>query len=131
MVSMEEMGVLIGRRGKPHHPVLSVYLDVDQSRETNRNRKFEVSLGNLLREIEQGLVDGFEREEFAAYAERVKRFVSVYRPGARSVVIFCDALGDFFWHRELEVPVHSEARWSEISIFARCSRRLTNMSVTG
>jgi peptide chain release factor subunit 1 len=114
MVSKAEMGMLIGRRGKPDHPVLSVYLDVDQSRETNRNRKFEVSLGNLLRGLEQGLVDVFEREEFAAYAERVKRFVSVYRPGARSLVIFCDALGDFFWHREMEVPVRSEARWSEI-----------------
>jgi peptide chain release factor subunit 1 len=114
MVSKAEMGMLIGRRGKPDHPVLSVYLDVDQSRETNRNRKFEVSLGNLVRGLEQGLVDVFEREEFAAYAERVKRFVSVYRPGARSLVIFCDALGDFFWHREMEVPVRSEARWSEI-----------------
>lgn len=113
MISKEELGTLIGREGKPGHPVLSVYLDVDQSRETNLNRKFEVSLGNLLRELEQGLVDGFEREEFAADAERVKRFVSGYRPGARSLVIFCDALGDFFWRRELNVPMRSEARWSE------------------
>ena len=114
MISKEELSILIGREGKPGHPVLSVYLDVDQSRETNRNRKFEVSLGNLLRELEQSLIDGLEREEFATYAERVKHFVSGYRPGARSLVIFCDVAGDFFWHRELEVPVRSEARWSEI-----------------
>ncbi len=113
MISKAEMGTLIGREGKPGHPVLSVYLDVDQSRETNLNRKFEVSLGNLLRELEQGLIDGFEREEFAADAERMRRFVSSYRPGARSLVIFCDALEDFFWHRELNVPLRSEARWSE------------------
>jgi peptide subunit release factor 1 (eRF1) len=112
MISKEEMGTLIGREGKPGHPVLSVYLDVDQSRETNLNRKFEVSLGNLLRELEQGLVNQSEREEYAADAERMRRFVSNYRPGARSLVIFCDALGDFFWHRELDVPLRSEARWS-------------------
>jgi peptide subunit release factor 1 (eRF1) len=41
------------------------------------------------------------------------RFVSAYRPGARSLVIFCDALEDFLWHRELDVPMRSEARWSE------------------
>jgi len=113
MISKAELGTLIGREGKPGHPVLSVYLDVDQSREVNLNRKFEVSLGNLLRELEQGLGDGFEREEFAADAERMRRFVSDYRPGARSLVIFCDALEDFFWHRELNVPLRSEARWSE------------------
>lgn len=113
MISKEEIGTLIGREGKPGHPVLSVYLDVNQSRETNLNRKFEVSLGNLLRELEQGLVDGFEREEFAADAERMRRFVSNYRPGARSLVIFCDTLEDFLWYRELNVPLRSEARWSE------------------
>ncbi len=113
MISKAELGTLIGREGKPGYPVLSVYLDVDQSREANLNRKFEVSLGNLLRELEQGLVDGFECEEFAADAERMRRFVSNYRPGARSLVIFCDALEDFFWHRELNVPLRSEARWSE------------------
>lgn len=113
MISTAEMGILIGREGKPGHPVLSVYLDVDQSQEANLNRKFEVSLGNLLRELESGLVDQYEREEFAADAERLRRFVSDYRPGAHSLVIFCDALEGFLWHRELNVPLRSEARWSE------------------
>jgi peptide subunit release factor 1 (eRF1) len=113
MVSKEEIGILIGRVSKPGHPVLSVYLDVDQSRETNLNRKFEVSLGNLLRELERGLIDGFEREVFAANAERMRRFVADYQPAARSLVILCDALGDFLWHRELNVPLRNEARWSE------------------
>jgi peptide chain release factor subunit 1 len=113
MVSKEEMRVLIGRGGKPGHRVLSVYLDVDQSRETNRNRKFEVTLGNLLRELEQNFGDGFEREEFAANADHIRNFVSDYRPAARSLVIFCDVLGDFFWYRELNVPLRSETRWSE------------------
>jgi hypothetical protein len=113
MISKVELETLIGREGKPGHLVLSVYLDVDQSRETNLNRRFEVSLSNLLREIERSLVDEFEREEFIADAERVRHFVSSYRPGARSLVIFCDALEDFFWHRELNVPLPSEARWSE------------------
>jgi peptide subunit release factor 1 (eRF1) len=88
-------------------------LDVDQSRESNLNRKFEVSLGNLLRDLEQGLDDGFEREEFAAAAERMRRFVSDYRPGARSLVSFGDAFGEFLWHRELNVPLRNDARWSE------------------
>jgi peptide subunit release factor 1 (eRF1) len=113
MISKADMETLIGREGKSGHPVLSVYLDVDQSKETNLNRKFEVSLGNLLRELEQGIADQYEREEFAATAERSTRFVSGYRPGARSLVIFCDASEDFLWSRELDVPLLSEARWSE------------------
>jgi len=113
MISKAELETLIRREGKPGHPVLSVYLDVDQSREANLNRKFEVSLGNLLRELEQGIVDQYEREEFVADAERTARFVSGYRPGARSLVIFCDALEDFLWRQELDVPLRSEARWGE------------------
>ena len=113
MISKEDLGILIGREGNPGHPVLSVYLNVDQSRETNLNRKFEVSLGNLLRELEQGLIDGFEREVFAASAERMRRFVADYQPAARNLVILCDALGDFLWHRELNVPLRNEVRWSE------------------
>jgi hypothetical protein len=143
MISKEEMGTLIGRKGKPGHPVLSVYLDVDQSRETNLNRKFEVSLGNLLRELEQGLVNQSEREEYAADAERMRRFVSNYRPGARSLVIFCDALrGDMpfiaccwpgRWRRQDSSNICSRSngsrvsspqwicRWNRINI--RCSPR--------
>jgi hypothetical protein len=113
MISKAEMRTLIGRAGHPGRPVLSVYLDVDQSQESNLTRKFEVPLKNLLRAIAEGLADEFEREEFAADAERVLRFVSGYRPGARSLVILCDALEDFFWQRELNIPLPSEARWSE------------------
>jgi len=113
MISKNELETLIGREGNPGHPVLSVYLDVDQSREFNLNRRFEVSLNNLLRELERGIVDQFEREEFIVDAERVSRFMSGYRPGARSLAIFCDGLEDFFWHRELNVPLRSESRWSE------------------
>jgi peptide chain release factor subunit 1 len=113
MISKEEIRTLIEHEGRPGHPVLSVYLDVDQSRETNLNRKFEVSLGNLLRELEQELVDEFEREEFTADANRMRRFVSEYRPGARCLVIFCGAIEDFFWYRGLDVSLLNEARWSE------------------
>ncbi|HEY8459324.1 MAG TPA: hypothetical protein VIM99_03035 [Blastocatellia bacterium] len=113
MISRAELETLIGRGGKSGHPVLSVYLDVDQSKETNLNRKFEVSLGNMLRELEHGIVDQYEHLEFAADAELAARFASGYRPGARSLVIFCDALEDFLWHREMDVPMLNEARWGK------------------
>jgi peptide chain release factor subunit 1 len=117
MITKAEMEILTLREGTPGRPILSVYLDIDQSRDANRNRKFEVTLSNLLRELGQRFENQHEREEFVADAERVTHFVSGYRPGARSLVILCDASENFLWSRELDAPLRSEARWSVTPYF--------------
>jgi peptide subunit release factor 1 (eRF1) len=112
MISRLNMQEIIDYKSRTGSHTLSIYLDVDQSNATNLNRKFEVSLFNALREVE-GRVDGQGRSGFQAEALRVQKFVEGYRPGAKGLVIFCDSPGDFFRAYELQVPVKTEARWSE------------------
>lgn len=61
---------MIKREAKPGSPILSVYLDTDQSREINIERGFEVVVKDMLREIRQKL-DKEARLEFDADAKGV------------------------------------------------------------
>jgi len=112
VLSRADLEELVQRQAKPGSPVLSVYLDTDQSREINIERGFEVVLKDMLREIRQKL-DKETREEFDADAERVRKFVEDYRDVKRGLVIFCDASEKFLWHRELNVRVRNRARWDD------------------
>ena len=104
---------MMAREVRPGSPVLSVYLDTDQSREINIERGFETVLKDMLREIKQRL-DKDEKMKFQADAERVQRFVKEeYHDVKRGLVIFCDDSEDFFQHIELNVTVRSVARWDE------------------
>ena len=115
MIARRDLKELIEWERKPGSPVLSVYLDVDQSRAANLNRGFEAALKNELRFVqEQLLLKGKKkREEFRKDTERVLNFISRYEPTQRGLVIFCDASRKFFWHRQVNVPVISRAYWSE------------------
>lgn len=113
MISKTDLENLIEREVKPSSPVLSVYLDVDQSRASNLNREFEAALKNMRRSIERQLGGERERREFTADAERVLQFVSNYEPRGRTLVIFCDASDDFFWQRELNTPLRNGAHWND------------------
>lgn len=113
MITKADLETLIHWRARPGSPVLSVYLDVDQSHATNLNRGFEAALAHMLRSIEEQLSHQSERQAFGADAERVRRFVADYQPGAKSLVIFCDDSEDFFWQRELDAPVRNDAHWSD------------------
>jgi peptide subunit release factor 1 (eRF1) len=112
ILSRADLEGLIEREAKPGSPVLSVYLDTDQSREINIERGFEVVLKDMLREIRQKLAKE-ARQEFDADAERVRQFVEQYRDVKRALVIFCDASETFLWHRELNVRVRNGTRWDE------------------
>jgi peptide chain release factor subunit 1 len=111
-LSREEVEALGRREPKPGSPVLSVYLDTDQSREINIERGFEVVLKDLMREIRQKL-DKEARQEFDADAERVRQLVEEYRVVKRGLVVFCDASDNFLWLRELNVRVRNGARWND------------------
>lgn len=112
MISRDELQNLIEREARRGSPVLSVYLDTDQSREINFERGFEVVLKNMLREISQPL-DKQQRREFGADAERVRQFVRDYQDARRGLVICCDVSEDFFWYGELNVTLSNGAWWNE------------------
>jgi len=110
MISRADVDRLLAREPTPASPVLSVYLDVDQSRATNLNREFEAVLKKGIRTVEQQLDDA-RRDAFAADARRVMRFVGEYQAHARTLVVFADDSAGFFWHGELRASLPSDVRW--------------------
>ena len=103
---------MIKREAKPGSPILSVYLDTDQSREINIERGFEVVVKDMLREIRQKL-DKEARLEFDADAKGVRQFLQEYRDVKRGLVILCDVSDKFFWRQQLSVRVRNSARWDD------------------
>jgi peptide chain release factor subunit 1 len=110
MISAEDVRALIEHRAKPGSGVLSVYLNVDQSRAVNLNRGFEAALRNLLRNLEDKTEDKAQLKELSLAAEQALGMVRQYGPHARSLVMFCDP-GRVIWQRELTVGLESSARW--------------------
>jgi peptide subunit release factor 1 (eRF1) len=111
MITKLRLKELIDYKTKPDSPILSVYLDIDQSNAANLNRMFEVSLFNALREVEERL-DNHDLRDFKEDAIRIQQFIEGYRPQAKGLVIFCDSSEGFIWAYELHVPVKTEVRWS-------------------
>jgi peptide chain release factor subunit 1 len=102
---------LFSRPERPYRSMLSVYLDVDQSRPSNRNRGFETQLKNLLATIRPTLHGAAELERFSLAAHRITDFVSEYDPQARGLGLFFDESDGFFRDVDFDVPVQLEARW--------------------
>jgi len=92
--------------------VLSIYLDVDQSKQVNLNRGFEAALETRLRDIERRLEEESERREFSAASSFARDFVGKYQPGARSLVVFAKANGSL-WAREMNPGITPEIRWEQ------------------
>lgn len=111
MISRSDLKALTEREGHPESPVLSVYLDVNQSKASNLNRGFETALKHRLRTIEQQLETPEQKAEFKKDAQQVLDFVADYSPKGRTVVIFCDRSEDFFWHWEAHVPIGNGVHW--------------------
>lgn len=91
--------------------VLSIYLNVDQSQESNLNRGFETQLQTMTSTIRKTIHDTAEMERFQSASHHIEDFVSAYGHGARSVAMFFDSTDGFFWHQEIDSPVESQARW--------------------
>jgi len=92
--------------------VLSIYLDVDQSKQANLNRGFETALETRLRDIEKRLEDESEQREFKAASSFARDFVSKYQPAAHSLAVFAKANGSL-WAREMNLSLTPEVRWEE------------------
>jgi peptide chain release factor subunit 1 len=112
MIYGADIDELVERKAVADSPVLSVYLDVDQSRASNLKRKFEVSLKDMLRSIESQLGEN-QLKSFSADARRVEQFVSDFEPKAKGLIIFSDDSENFLWVREVNAPIQNKARWSD------------------
>ena len=93
--------------------VLSLYLNIDQSKAVNLNRGFETAVANLFRRIadEQNSSHN-DKQRFEAECEIIINFLRDYTPKGSSVVIFSDSTRNFWWHRDLQVELPTSGRWS-------------------
>ncbi len=112
MITRSDIQALLERRPVPGSPVLSVYLDLDQRKPSNLNRRFETALRDMLRGVEAGLKDT-ELKNFSADAARAREYVGSLKPAGKSLVLFCDGSENFLWARQICAPVRNQARWSE------------------
>ncbi len=110
MVSTDELKDLLLHQDGSESRMLSLYLNVDQTRPENLNRGFERTWKNLRRRIES-TIDEDDSEEFQADADAVERFVLEYRPEGKTLVIFANMSRNFFWSRNLQVATDSEIYW--------------------
>ncbi len=91
--------------------VLSIYLDVDQSKAANLNRGFATAFEAKVQAIERIFEEEYEAREFNECVTQVRNWLSKYEPRARGVVVFARASGAPTWISELNVPLATEARW--------------------
>jgi peptide chain release factor subunit 1 len=102
---------LLSRREHPVRSILSVYLDVDESKAINLNRGFERKLKDITASIRKTITDVAETERFTLAVTRLSDFVSVHDVHAHTLAMFFDTTDSFFWHEELNVAMESQARW--------------------
>ncbi|SRR5260370_163394 len=112
MFSKKNLETLLQYEAKPGSPVLSAYLDTDQSNATNVNRGFEVVLKNMMRDVEHTL-DNDARGEFEADAAQVLEFLKNYREPKLGLVIFHDESEGLFWIQPLRVAVRNGVWWRD------------------
>jgi peptide subunit release factor 1 (eRF1) len=90
--------------------VLSVYLDVDQSRAANLNRGFELAFESRIKTIARRFEEEYEQSDFDRCVEDVRKRLSTYEPHGRSLIVFARSAGPA-WFREVNVAVGTEVHW--------------------
>lgn len=109
-ISRTELENLIERKGA-ESGVLSIYLEVDQSRAANLNHGFTAALKDRLRSLDQEVCDNRVKSEFQAAARRAIEYVANHDPRGRTLVLFCAASNGFFWAKDVNVNIPTNVRW--------------------
>src|SRR5215469_11304711 len=114
MITYEDIRELQQYQPKSDSGVLSLYVDVDQSRASNLNRGFETAVEDQCRRIaeQEAMLENGKVVKFELERGRVMRFLKEYTPKGKGLVIFSDSAREFWWHRDLQVEVPTRARWS-------------------
>ncbi len=114
MFSRNQLRELVEWKARPGQPVLSLYLDVDQSRAVNLNRGFERTLKSLLRSLGQDLEGSRTAAAFMANAQQATASLATYRPQGQSLCLFSEATEKFLWRREIQAPIPSALYWDDL-----------------
>ncbi|HLH31147.1 MAG TPA: hypothetical protein VKY31_08085 [Terriglobia bacterium] len=128
----KELHELFVRPERPQRSVLTVYLDVDQTRAANLNRGFETQLKNTLAPVRSLIHEPADIERFNKAAHYLTDFVGAYRPAGRALALFFDETDGFFRYVEMDVPVRNEARWDQelfIQPLANAMNELENYGI--
>lgn len=113
MISYDDLRQLQQYPSGPDSLIISLYLNIDQSKAANLNRGFETVVGNLFKQLAENQSAGeVNRQRLEAECGRVLRFLEGYTPRGRGLVIFSDSSNNFWWHRDLQVELPAEVRWS-------------------
>jgi peptide subunit release factor 1 (eRF1) len=108
-----------------------VYLNVDQADVTNINRGFETRLKTMTHSLKDTVRDPAEWETLMKAVHHISEFVSVYQPGARSLVVFFDESDSFMWHTEMAVSLPEDARWNRQPFLEPLARALDELEKYG
>lgn len=111
MVPEQDLSILLNHKPSKNEPVLSVYLDVDQSRAANLNRGFETALHDQLRKLEADLPGNVAGGRYAHCAKAVQEFVCRYRPSGKTLVVFAGASNGVFAHHTLDTSSETGVHW--------------------
>jgi hypothetical protein len=90
--------------------VLSVYLDVDQSKAANLNRRFVGAFESRIQLIGRRFEEEYEQSDFTRCVDDIRKLLSTYEPHGRSLVIFARSTGPM-WFREVNVDVGTNIHW--------------------
>jgi peptide chain release factor subunit 1 len=90
--------------------VLSVYLDVDQSKAANLNRGFVGAFESRIQLIGRRFEEEYEQSDFTRCVGDIRKLLSTYEPHGRSLVIFARSTGPM-WFREVNVDVETNIHW--------------------
>src|SRR5215216_5054266 len=113
MISYNDIRQLQQYQSGPNSFILSLYVNVDQSNATNLNRGFETKAENVFRQIAENQAEGENhKQRLEVERRRVLDFLRDYTPKGRGLVIFSDSSRDFWWQRDLQVPLPTGGRWS-------------------
>lgn len=114
MISYDDIRQLQQLPSGPDSYVLSLYVTINQADATNLNRGFETKVENVLRRIGESQANGENhKQRFDAECRRVLNFLRSYVPKGKALVMFSDSSHDLLWHRDLQIEVPNEGRWSQ------------------
>jgi release factor family 10 len=111
MLTLNDVQMLATRSERPENSVLTLYLDVDQSKQVNLNRGFENQVKDMLAGVKNSLDGTHEAAMFETASARIGQFVAAYSVASRGLTLVCDASDGFFWSKEIDSPVPTRIQW--------------------
>jgi peptide chain release factor subunit 1 len=111
MITIKDLEFLARIGASAGRHILTVYLDVDQSRESNLNHGYHSALREMFRSTESTIQSDQEHEEFRHQVTIIQSFISNYQPTARSLVYISDGMGKTLGNWSLHMPLRNNVYW--------------------